>query len=83
MFDFFMVPGEYLITLLDEKERYFNQPKSMIYQDKKKRSDSYAGVPTNRQSQQVPSYVSNAEMDEIFEESASGVSVKGAKRRNS
>ena len=31
VFDFFAIPGEYLTTLLDEKERYFNQPKSMIY----------------------------------------------------
>lgn len=45
-FDFFAIPGQCLITLLDEKERYFSQPKSKIYAEAagislKHRTDSY------------------------------------------
>jgi hypothetical protein len=45
-FDFFAIPGECLTTLLDEKERYFSQPKSKIYAEAaginlKHRTDSY------------------------------------------
>ena len=40
------------MTLLDEKERYFNQPKSMIYKNIRRRQDSYVRD-TNRISSKV------------------------------
>jgi hypothetical protein len=45
-FDFFAIPGECIMSLLDEKERYFCQPKSQIYAEAaginlKSRTDSY------------------------------------------
>lgn len=37
LFEYLNMPAEYLIPLLDEKDRYFNMPKSMIYLGIKKR----------------------------------------------
>ena len=42
LFDFFVIPGDYVVTLLDEKERYLCQPKSNIYASKQNRHNSYA-----------------------------------------
>lgn len=42
LFDFLMIPGDYVVTLLDEKERYLCQPKSTIYAKNETRHNSYA-----------------------------------------
>jgi hypothetical protein len=41
LFDFYLIPADYLMILLDEKERFLSLPKSMIYSSSKKRHDSY------------------------------------------
>lgn len=47
--EFLNIPGEYFITLLDEKDNHMNKPKGKIYQDKRERStfrqrhNSYTG----------------------------------------
>jgi len=42
LFDFFLIPGDYVVTLLDEKERFTSQPRSMIYASAQNRHNSYA-----------------------------------------
>ena len=42
LFDFFLIPGDYVVTLLDEKERFTSQPRSMIYASTQNRHNSYS-----------------------------------------
>ena len=67
VFDFFLIPAEYLITLLDEKDRFFSQPKSMIYQSSKKRHDSYVRSNSGRNDRSL-SHHSIYQIDEEIQE---------------
>jgi hypothetical protein len=44
LLDFLLIPGEYLITLLEEKDRFLCLPKSRIYGSTAIRHNSYAQI---------------------------------------